>query len=60
MKHTVKKNQNRRSNTNLYIYRRPYPNAAEPSYYLDKAIDIMLAVATGMGTVTALFFLVTI
>ena len=58
MKHTVKKTKNRRSN--LYIYRRPYPNAAEPSYYVNKVIDVMLAVATGMGTITTLFFLVTI
>ena len=58
MKHNVKKNKNRRSN--LYVYRRPYPNAAEPSYYLNKVIDVMLAVATGMGTITTLFFLVTI
>ena len=58
MKNNMKKSKRRQ--TNLYIYRRPYPNAAEPSYYLNKAVDVMLAVATGMGTITALFFLVTV
>lgn len=37
----------------------PYPNAAEPRYFIDKAIDAALAIATGMGTLTILFFLIT-
>lgn len=41
-------------------YRRPYPNAAEPQYYLDRLVDSALAVATGMGCITILFFLVTL
>jgi len=57
MKKTVKKHARR--NPHLHVYRRPYPNAAEPSYYLNKVVDIMLAVATGMGTVSAMLFLVT-
>ena len=57
MKHTVKKRKVRRSN--LYVYRPPYPNAADPSYYVNKIVDAALAVATSMGTITALFFLVT-
>lgn len=40
-------------------YRRPYPNAAEPRYYLNKLLDGMLSVATGMGCVTIFFFLMT-
>lgn len=47
---------------NLYIYRhyrRPYPNAADPSYFIDKLVDGMLAVVTGMGSITFFFFLVT-
>ena len=41
-------------------YRKPYPNAAEPNYFLDKVIDGMLALATVMGSVTIFFFLLTI
>lgn len=57
MKTAAKKH--RTHNPNIRIYRRPYPNAAEPSYYVNKVIDIMLAVATGMGSVTALVFMAT-
>ena len=37
----------------------PYPNAAEPRYFLNKFIDACLATATGAGTFTILFFLMT-
>ena len=48
------------STSSAYIhYRKPYPNAVEPTYFLDKIIDGILAVATVMGTVTILFFLLT-
>ncbi|MBQ7801566.1 MAG: hypothetical protein IJ375_04510 [Oscillospiraceae bacterium] len=57
MKHTAKKEAKRRAN--LHVYRRAYPNAADPSYFVNKAIDTMLAVVTGMGSVTALLFLIT-
>lgn len=40
-------------------YRRPYPNAAEPQYFLDRLVDGALAVATSMGTLTIIFFLIT-
>ena len=40
-------------------YRRPYPNAAEPQYYLDRLVDGLLSVATGMGCVTICLFLLT-
>ena len=40
-------------------YRKPYPNAVEPTYFLDKLVDGMLALATVMGTVTIFFFLLT-
>lgn len=44
----------------LYIhYRRPCPNAADPQYFIDKLVDGALAVATGMGTLTILLFLIT-
>lgn len=38
----------------------PYPNAAEPRYFLNKLIDGALALATGAGTFTILFFLMTL
>lgn len=40
-------------------YRRRYPNAADPQIFLTKILDGMLALATGMGTVTIFFFLIT-
>ena len=40
-------------------YRRPYPNAADPQYFIDKLVDAALAVATSLGTVTIIFFLIT-
>ena len=54
-KQTIKKNT-------LYIYRhyrRPFPNAAEPSYFINKLVDGMLAVVTGLGSITFFAFLVT-
>ena len=57
MKTAVKKPKN--SKPNLYDYRRPYPNAADPSYFLNKLVDTMLAVVTGMGSISVLLFLIT-
>ena len=51
------------SKNNLYIYRhyqRPYPNAADPTYFLDKLVDGLLSLATCMGCITIFLFLVTI
>ncbi len=38
---------------------RPYPNAADPSYFVDKLVDGILAVATGIGAATIFFYLIT-
>ena len=49
-------------NPNLYIYRhyrRPYPNAADPSYFIDKLVDGLLSLATCLGSITIFFFLAT-
>ena len=46
-----------RSNRNLTIYRpnRPtYPNAADRNYVLGKLLNIVTAVVSGMGMVTAM------
>lgn len=36
-----------------------YPNAAEPMYFVDKLMDRILSAAAYVGTVTILFFLLT-
>ena len=47
-------------NSSAYTYyQKPYPNAVEPHYFMDKLIDGMLALATVMGSVTIFFFLLT-
>ena len=49
-----------RTSSAYTYYQKPYPNAVEPGYFLDKVIDGMLALATVMGSVTIFFFLLTI
>ena len=57
MKHT---NKNVIPFSNAYRhYRRPYPNAADPSYFLDKVLNGLLGAVSCMGCVTIFFFLVT-
>ena len=56
----MKRNKSRQNLSIYRHYRRPYPNAAEPGYFLDKLVDGMLALVTGMGSVTFFFFLVTL
>jgi hypothetical protein len=56
----MKKHSIRNTNHGVYrYYRRPYPNAAEPGYFIDKLVDGILAVVTAMGCITFFFFLVT-
>lgn len=55
-------NKYQKNRKNLYVYRhyrRPYPNAAEPSYFLDKLVDGILSVVSSLGVITFFFFLVT-
>ena len=40
-------------------YVKPYPNAVEPRYFMDKLIDGMLAIVSGLGSITFFLFLVT-
>lgn len=37
-----------------------YPNAASPQYYRQKALDIVTAIVSAMGLVSAMVFLVTL
>ncbi len=37
----------------------PYPNAADERYFKAKALDLLTAIVSGMGLVSAMLFLVT-
>ena len=37
-----------------------YPNAADRSYYVNRAADILLCAASTMGIVAAFFFILTL
>lgn len=51
--------KNTTSRTYMELRPLPYPNAAEPNYFLNKIVDGLLAAATTAGTFTILFFLIT-
>lgn len=51
--------KNNASRTYMQLRPLPYPNAAEPRYFLNKLVDSLLAAATTAGTFTILFFLIT-
>ena len=38
----------------------PYPNAADDRYFKSKALDLLTAIVSGMGLVSAMLFLVTL
>lgn len=45
----------------IYKPRQPiYPNAADASYFTGKLLDILTAVASGVGLISAMAFLITI
>ena len=45
---------------NDYRHSRPYPNAAERSYFQEKLLDQVTSVVTVLGIIALLFFLVTL
>ena len=45
---------------NLKIYSRPYPNAADPDYFKNKLVDVVLSLVSTMGVITFFFFMTTI
>ena len=56
MKHT-----NQTSHLTVYRPRAPrYPGAANDQYFAEKALNILTALVSGMGLVTAMLFLVTL
>ena len=51
-----------KKNRNLSIYKptQPaYPNAADNRYFAQRALNVMTAIVSGMGFVSAMLFLVT-
>ena len=53
----------KKKNRNLTIYRAEaplYPNAADKQYVTRKILDIATGIASGMGLVTAMVFLITL
>ena len=45
---------------NLCRYREPaYPNAADRRYFVEKAVNIVTAILSGIGFVSAMVFLAT-
>ena len=58
--HPMKKNH-RTYNTRTYRPEPvPYPNAADAQYFKAKALNILTAIVSGMGLVSAMLFLVTL
>lgn len=55
----MKHNANRRNMTVYHPNRPAYPNAADNSYFTGKALNIITAIVSGMGFVSAMLFLVT-
>ena len=50
----------KRHHSHLTVRRGPaYPNAADSRYFLEKAVNIALAIVSGAGFVFAMIFLVT-
>lgn len=56
----MKRRTVRRTYSARHIQRYPYPNAAEPGYFLNKALDYITVAVSGFGLATTLFFLATI
>lgn len=53
----------KKKNKNLTIYRADaplYPNAADKQYVIRKILDIATGIASGMGLITAMVFLITL
>lgn len=54
----MKTNRNRRHLT-IHTSQPAYPNAADNRYFAEKALDLITAIVSGMGFVSAMLFLVT-
>jgi len=47
----------KKKNKNSVKYCPSYPNAANPRYFLNKTLDALTAIASGMGFLTVLLFI---
>ena len=55
------KEQKHSRHLSVYTPRQPmYPNAADSQYFARKALDIVTAIVSGLGFVSAMLFLVTL
>lgn len=52
--------KNKYPHLKLVQYQPEYPNAADPQYYHQKALNIITAIISGMGLASAMVFLVTL
>ena len=54
--------QNTKKHSHLTVYRSQpaYPNAADSSYFAGKALNILTAIVSGLGFVSAMVFLVAV
>lgn len=56
----MKKNHRTYNSSCTRQYPAPYPNAADDRYFKAKALDLLTAIVSGMGLVSAMLFLVTL
>ena len=55
----MKQAKRHRSYSSRWNHRYAYPNAADSSYFYGKLLDGITALVTGMGTITLLFYIMT-
>lgn len=55
----MKNHKNHRHLTVVKSEQPAYPNAADQNYFASKALNVMTALVSGMGFVSAMLFLVT-
>lgn len=56
----MKKNHRTYKSTTYHPRQAQYPNAADEQYFKAKALDLLTAIVSGMGLVSAMLFLVTL
>lgn len=55
------KQTSRNPHLTLYVSRQPmYPNAADRRYFVEKAVNVVTSIVSGIGFITAMLFLLTL
>lgn len=55
------KHKQSHANLTLYVPSQPkYPGGADRRYFVEKAVNILTAIVSGMGFITAMLFLLTL